>query len=93
VSIVGFELLVDEAAFFDAGLLRVGFVVVDAGGFFIIHILVWEERIERTKIRSFDVDIRRAGNLLFTFNDRQNFCRRDRFALRKEPSQDVVHDV
>jgi len=85
VSIVGGELRLDEAAFFDAGLLLVGLVAVDAGGFFIIHILVWEERIERPKIRSLDVDIRRAGKLLPTFHESQNFCRRDGLALREEP--------
>lgn len=39
------------------------------------------------------MDVRRAGNLLFALHDRQDFFRRDGFAFRQEPSQDVVHQV
>jgi len=93
VSIVGFELPLDEAAFFDAGVLAVGFVALAAGRFFIIHFLVQEERIERTKVGRLDVDVRRAGDLLSALHDRQDFFRRDGFAFRQEPSQDVIHQV
>jgi hypothetical protein len=92
VSIVGCELRLDVAAFLDAGFLADGFLAVVAGCFFIIHILVWEERIKHAKIRSLDIDIRRGGDLLFALDNRQDFFRRDGFADREEPSQDVIHD-
>jgi len=38
------------------------------------------------------VDIRRAGNLLSALDHGENFFRRDRFALRKEPSQNIIHE-
>jgi hypothetical protein len=40
VSIVGFELRLEEAALFDEGVLAGDFAVADADCFFIIHILV-----------------------------------------------------
>lgn len=38
------------------------------------------------------MDIRRAGDLLSVLDDRENFFRRDGFALRQEPSQDIIHE-
>jgi len=39
------------------------------------------------------VDIRRAGDLLSALDDRENFFRRDGFAFRQEPSQNIIHEV
>jgi len=39
------------------------------------------------------VDIRRAGDLLPALDHRKNFFRRDGFAFRQEPSQDIIHEV
>jgi hypothetical protein len=66
----------------------------DVVGFWlIVHLLVWQKRIEHGKIGGLDIHRRRSGKLLPDGNDFFNLVGGDRLALGQKPPQDIVDKI